>query len=447
MSKLSKEAWEAMGFTGNEQTRLGVIINLWKLYKKSVGDALAETADYISRIGSLYDTVTSNLNALGVTTNALNEQWFSTGKFALSSLKELTDAAKEYRDAVSDRVDGEGTLLDFIKAGGTGDYIKLIITLLKVLVEVAAQVGLIRDARLSKEIEEQQQKIDDLTNAYSRLEKQIDRTFDTASYMSDYNQMVQNLREQIAALEAQRAAEEAKKNPDTSVVQGYTNEIQEAEDKLDELKQKQIEVFGGIGEDNYRSWAEGFVDAWKDAFLETGDGLDALQDHFDEFLQQWFVKQATMQIAGQALKTVMGNIDNVVSDDGRVNYQELQEIRERMAQILPELNERLTEFAGWWDLGGEGSLSGLAAGIQGMTEEQANILEAYWNSVRMYTASIDMNVAQIASILGAGGVNTNPMLAAMNTTANNTSQILNILQNLTRSGHSAGGIGIKIIND
>ena len=98
-------------------------------------------------------------------------------------------------------------------------------------------------------------------------------------------------------------------------------------------------------------------------------------------------------------------------------------------------------------VGGEGSLSGLAAGIQGMTEEQANILEAYWNSVRMYTASIDMNVARIAEMLGVGGANTNPLLQQMSLIAANTQATHQLLQSVTKSGHSQGGYGIKVFND
>ena len=76
-----------------------------------------------------------------------------------------------------------------------------------------------------------------------------------------------------------------------------------------------------------------------------------------------------------------------------------------------------------WGLG-EGEGRAVAAGIQGMTEEQANILEAYWNSVRMYTASIDMNVSRIADMLGAGSRDiTNPQLQQLELIAHNTKSI------------------------
>ena len=251
----------------------------------------------------------------------------------------------------------------------------------------------LHDAGYEAEIERQQKKIDELQRAYDRLEKQIEKTWDTASYIRTYNEETQNLYEQIEALNKQIAAEESKKNADADKIQGYKDSIQDAEDELDELKQKQIEVFGGIGEEGYRDAAQGFVDAWKSAFLETGDGLQGLQDHFDEFLNDWFVKQATMRYASAALEPVFKMIDDAVSPNGaggaNVLMQELENIKEWARVNFPQISDTLEEISRPFIGEGEGSLSGLAAGIQGMTEEQANILEAYWNSVRGYTASID----------------------------------------------------------
>lgn len=448
LSRLSKEQLDSMGWSEEEQKRLSNIINLWRRYNKAVSYGLAELSDYVSRIGSLYDDITGNLNALGVSTDVLDEQLLSSAKTAINSIKTIIDALKEYKDATKEAVDNGKNLLE---AGASGDYIRLALALLKVLIDVAAQMGLIHDAAYEKQIQQQQLRLDALKNAYARLEKQIERTWDSVSYMSTYNQQIQNLNEQYKALSAQIASEEAKKNTDKDKLKGYQNEQQQILDQLDEIKQKQIEVFGGIGEDSYRSVAEGFVDAWKQAFLETGDGLQALQDHFDEFLQEWFVKQAVMAGASSLLKPVIDEINKAVDPNGdgnaRVTFSELERVREVFGTQRELLDEFLTNMAGMYDLRGEGSLSGLAAGIQGMTEEQANILEAYWNSVRMYTASIDMNVARIAEMLGVGGANTNPLLQQMTLVAANTQATHQLLQSVVKSGHSQGGYGIKVFND
>lgn len=329
-----------------------------------------------------------------------------------------------------------------------GDIAGIVLEVVNGIVDIWHGINEIVNQKQVDTIYFNEEKIEDLKRAYERLDKQISKTWDTVSYMQNYTEMADNLYEQIEALNQQLAAEEAKKNTDKEAVKEYQDKIQDAEDELENLKQKQIEVFGGIGEEGYRDAAQGFVDAWKSAFLETGDGLQGLQDHFDEFLNEWFVKQATMRVAGKMLEPLFRDIDNAVEKYGdggtSVMMSELAKVRERFGIIAPELSDALEELTSLWGLGGEGSLSGLAAGIQGMTEEQANILEAYWNSVRGYTANIDMNVSRIAQILGAGGDNSNPMLAQMTLVAQNTNNINTLLQSVTKSGHSQGGYGIKV---
>lgn len=422
------------------------VLKKWQKAFKNFSDGMAKwdgaVADAITKIGAMGDAFYDTFDALGGETNVFTEGW------------------KEFGDTMVQTITQALTLIPQLVAGfiaaGTSinaamGLIGLIAEAVQLILVAVGAVAKLHDARYEREIEIQQKKIDNLQRAYDRLEKSIEKTFDTVSYMREYNQEVQNLNEQYEALAKQIDAEKAKKNVDEDKLQDYADKQQEIIDNLEEIKQQQIDTFGGIGEDNYRSAAEGFVDAWKSAFLETGDGLQGLQDHFDEFLNDWFVKQATMRIAANNLALLFQKIDQAVGQYGdggaNVTWQELQEINDLKDLLLEQTNEQLKELAGVFGLGGEGSLSGLAAGIQGMTEEQANILEAYWNSVRGYTASIDMNVSRIAQILGSGGDSTNPQLQQLTLIAANTQATHQLLQSVTKSGHSQGGYGIKVFAD
>jgi len=402
--------------------------------------AINSTLNAVAGMGNAFYDM---FDALGCKTDALTEGWKEFGNTMISS---ITNALTMIPMMVA----------AFTAAGiainSAMSIIGLIAEALNLLMTAITAISKLHDAGYEKEIENQQKKIDELKSAYERLEKAIEKTWTTMSYIDTYNQQVENIKQQIEALEAQRSAENSKKNTDEDKIREYGDSIQEAYDELEELEQKRIEVFGGVGEVNYRSAAEEFVSAWKDAFLETGDGLEALQEHFDEFLQEWFVKQATMRIAGAMLERTFRMIDESVNESSEggvaVTMAELQAIRDEFATQAPLISEALEELAGMWDLGnGEGSLSGLAAGIQGMTEEQANILEAYWNSVRMYTANLDVNVERIANILGAGGSATNPQLQQLQIIAQHTQAIHTLLDSVTRSGHPQGGLGIKVFNN
>ena len=418
----------------------------WQKAFKNFSDGMskwnAAVADAITKVGAMGDAFYDTFDALGGETNVLTEGW------------------KEFGDTMVQTITQALTLIPQLVAGfiAAGTSINAAMGLIGLIAEAVQLVFVaigafakLHDARYEREIEIQQKKIDDLQRAYDRLEKSIEKTFDTVSYMREYNQEVQNLNEQYEALAKQIDAEKAKKNVDEDKLQDYADKQQEIIDNLEEIKQAQIEVFGGIGRDSYRSAAEGFVDAWKSAFLETGDGLQGLQDHFDEFLNDWFVKQATMRYASAALEPVFKMIDDAVSPNGaggaNVLMQELENIKEWARVNFPQISDTLEEISRPFIGEGEGSLSGLAAGIQGMTEEQANILEAYWNSVRGYTANIDMNVSRIAQILGSGGDSTNPQLQQLTLIAANTQATHQLLQSVTKSGHSQGGYGIKVFAD
>lgn len=415
--------------------------------QKDLEDAWNDTWEAAKRwaqsINGIFDGVMDTVGYFSDSTSTLTDGWKEFGDTSISALTDLVSGIQAYQQANA-AAQKAGRATGLFTANG----LQLAMVVLGVIIKIVQAIAKMHDARIDKEIEQSKERVNDLQKAYDRLEKSIEKTFDTVSYIREYNQEVQNLNEQIEEANNQIAAAQDYKNAEKKkeAIEAAEDAKQEALDALDEIKQKQIEVFGGIGKDNYRSAAEGFVEAWKSAFLETGDGLQGLQDHFDEFLNDWFVKQATMRYASAALEPVFKMIDDAVSTNGaggaNVLMQELENIKEWARVNFPQISDTLEEISRPFIGEGEGSLSGLAAGIQGMTEEQANILEAYWNSVRGYTANIDMNVSRIAQILGAGGDNTNPMLVQMTLVAQNTNNIRTLLESVRFNGGEGAGIRV-----
>lgn len=439
---IAKEALNRAA-TPEERASLQARIDQLEGELKKLKEQDAAVGKLTKKYGILGDAVTEAVQKLaGWSQQAVDV--FNSFKTMMTSLGVDTDT--DAWDDLSTAFETIGTVASTAASMATkiasGDYIGAALDAVKGIMDIVTQWAGNNDRELERQIQKHQERIDDLKDAYARLEKQIERTWNSVSYMRTYERQVQNIHEQIAAMEAQMAAERAKKNTDDNAVRQYQRDIQDAYDQLEELQQKSIEVFGGIGEDGYRSAAEGFVEAWKSAFLETGDGLQGLQDHFDEFLQDWFTKQATMLIARKYLDTMFDQIDAAVQKNGNggveVMWDEIQGIMDTATEQFPAFSAELEEFFRRFGGFGEGSLSGLAAGIQGMTEEQANILEAYWNSVRMYTASIDMNVARIAEMLGVGGPSSNPMLVQLQTIANNTAYIKQIYELLAPASVNLG---------
>ena len=333
------------------------------------------------------------------------------------------------------------------------------------------------EANINRIVERETIRLENLERSLERVKRARDKAWDTVTVVQNEKEVEHAINDQIAAYDALIAAERSRKNPNDDTLRQWKNEREQLYEQLEEEREEFLKKFGGIGESDYLSAAEGFVDAWKSAFLETGDGLQGLEDHFDEFMQDWFTKQATMRVAGNMLEPLFRQIDAAVDRYGTggtdAMLSKIARVREMAAAIFPDLSLALEDLAGMFGVGGEGSLSGLAAGIQGMTEEQANILEAYWNSVRMYNASIDMNVARLVTIvderlgvqvgnavasniapvmamataMSENAPSTNPQLQQLQLIAASVQATHQLLQSTSRSGHPMGGYGFKVFND
>ena len=376
---------------------------------------------------------------LGAQTDSVSDAWMKFGD-------EMTDVLTRAIDWVPRLVEAYKVLkTEMNMSMGVVGLAAEGISLLSAGINAFANLN---DANQDEKIKLYQKRIDALKYSYEKLEAAMKRAWSSIDYIQNYDKSVENLRNQQAELRKQISAEKGKKESDSSKIAQYENAIRDIDNQIEQLGKDMIVAFGGLGEDNYTSSAQEFVNAWKDAFLETGDGLQGLQDYFDDFLQEWFVKQATMRVAGKMLEPLFKDIDKAVDRYGYggtdVLMSELAAVKEKFATIAPDLSDALEALAGQGNLSDEGGLSGLAAGIQGMTEEQANILEAYWNSVRTYTASIDENVSRIAAILGAGGVDTNPQLQQLEMIARNTSAIQSLFGSVVENGHTRGGKGVRV---
>ena len=112
---------------------------------------------------------------------------------------------------------------------------------------------------------------------------------------------------------------------------------------------------------------------------------------------------------------------------------------------MPELSDALEAYLGSISsmIGGGNSLSGLEKGIQGMTEEQADILASYWNSVRQYVANIDTKISTVIERITISDSN-NPTVEQLKVIARQTTGIYDLLDRMT-GNYPQGGIGLKVV--
>ena len=327
--------------------------------------------------------------------------------------------------------------------------IGIIATALSAIASLFASLFGMKDKRLEKKIKKQEELVQSLEKQYKKLEKQIKQTYDLNTFDMANKQAKENIEEQIKAREEQIRLEQAKKKTDKDKIKEYQEDIEELQEQLQELEEERIQAVGGFGsEESYKEAASEFVSAWLDAYKETGQGLDGLNEKFDEFFMKMIEKQLLYRGVNNYLDGFYKEFD-AMFDDNTVTKEELANIREMWANTAPELNdfmEGLVESLGIASLlkGSTGDMEGLQKGIQSVTEETAQIIEGYLNSIRFLVSEKKDMLRDFLNEFKNPNVE-NPIVSTLKIIAQQTSAINSLLSGILAPHNTLGGQGLKVV--
>jgi X-X-X-Leu-X-X-Gly heptad repeat protein len=328
----------------------------------------------------------------------------------LDSLGLVSDSTQDFFDSASETLSGISTIFNGLSSIDITKPFSILTGTLSTVGGVFQTIGGLfglggGDKKKARKIKKLQSAIDALDKSYQKLSKSIEEAYSYDDYELGYDQAKKNLEEQIADYEQMIELEKSKKKTDDDAIESYQDAIDELNEELEELKSNRIEAMGGFGSSNYLSDAEEFVSAWLDAFKELGDGLDALQDEWQEYMENLFIKQAAMKKAGTLYSKAMEIIDNAI-DSGKSGYDLEDAValaRNAADEASEELNNYLKALAGVFGISqeGENTLSELQQGISNITEEQAAAVEAYLNSIRFYVANNNTLLSELVESIKA----------------------------------------------
>lgn len=261
----------------------------------------------------------------------------------------------------------------------------------------------VHEAKLEKSIKEHQIQVKKLEAEYDNLSDAISNAFSGFQLGTNTQASIQNLERQNEQYRAMIENEKDKKDTDEEKIADWQQTIKDNLKKAQELRQQYFTELGGLGSgSDVRDAAESFVDAWIEAFGETGDGLSGLKKDFDDFIRNIIKKQAYMKVADHWINNFGDMINAAFDEYGNVDPDKLQQaIQWFTEEGMPQIDSFLEDFNAAWERYGisltdnTSNLSGLAAGIQGVTEETAQILEALLNSMRYYVADTNEQLRQI----------------------------------------------------
>lgn len=357
----------------------------------------------------------------------------------------MSDKTKDIVDSISAIGGGLASMAGNI---ASGKYIGALVDLTKVVGEFF-KIG---DKRREREIQRELKAVEKLSKEYEKLQKKIEDAFTLYDLQQSGKQSIDNLEKQKDSYEKIIAAEEAKKKSDSDKIDEYKEKLEDLEESIEETRK---EVFSKATDgilDDVLSTARGFVDAWYDAFQETGDGMKGLEDNFNEMLLNMVKQQAAMTIVSPFIDRLKKKLEGYVNEnDIDLSTTELTDLVSMAKNEYPVLAENLKKIfeafkeAGLDTMPETGELSGLQRGIQGITEETAQIIEAYLNAIRMTVVDNGSKMSSVISSLESiSNSISNTMVGYLKTVAEQTSAINSLLEGVRTSNTQA--IRVELVN-
>jgi GH24 family phage-related lysozyme (muramidase) len=283
----------------------------------------------------------------------------------------------------------------------SGNYAEALANVVGMVTKLVSGFAKLHDQKYQDTIEAQAEEVERLGKAYEKLEAATEKAYSIEQLQKANEELERNVELQIASYKAMIAAERAKKDTDDDQISAWNEELAALTEQWEDLQASLLEGVGGVSKDNYRSQTREFVDSWVSAFKETGNGLQGLKDNFREFFDNIIAEQAAMRVTEKFLEPFYESLNEALKDY-ELTAEESKGLREMVEKIAPDLSSALEKI--WGQLGGSGggdagSLSALQKGIQGITEDTAQIIEAYMNSIRGYVSEQVTHTRNIYRIL------------------------------------------------
>lgn len=337
----------------------------------------------------------------------------------------------------------------------------LIVMATQLVASALNAISKMNQEKRAEQIEEEIEKVEALAKKYEKLEESINNAFSSAKLAQDSIDAQDNLQAQIESMEnAISVYEDADydKLSDEEIEdwESKKEELAELKEQAAELKETVFSIATAGVFDDISSASDGFVDAWLSAFEETEKGMSGLEESFDDMLKTILKKQMSMAIMGPVMEQWEKSLGKYVNDkDTILTAEEAGQWAKEVKDSFGAVNANLQAYAEALESEGislhgdkENSLSGLSGGISGITEEQADILSAYWNAVRLSTSNIENELYTVSSNilkLLSEDKGDNPIVGQLKEIASYNNKIYTLLdQVLASSGSTSSGTGFRV---
>ena len=231
---------------------------------------------------------------------------------------------------------------------------------------------------------------------YAEVDKAFSKAQQTNSY---YDTQRAFLYAQRYELQKQLSAEKDKKNSDDSAIADYKQQLAELEDQI---KYFALDMAKALYDIDIQSWASDLTDAIVDAWENGEDAAEAYANKVKDLMKDLTKNILTKKVMEKAFENA--GIDKLIADmmdvtSGKLDYTMVPELAKALAQAGQNATDIITrvldelERQGYIDKGNGDSSGSVTSGIKSITEQTADLLASYINSMR---ADLSVNRAMIA---------------------------------------------------
>lgn len=391
---------------------------------KGLDGSFESTVEYVSQLGM-------SVSSIG---NIFEQMGFSEGvSDTISTIGETIQGASQAAQGIAQIAGGD-------ILGGT-------INTLGGIWQGVSAIFNAGNKKITREVEKSERRVKQLENAYKNLERAVDKSMGKAEIAAQ-KAAIANQKAQLAEVQRQLQLEKSrkKKNQDQDKIIDLEGQVIDLQNAIDDAT---TEIVNNLLGTDVKSAAESFADSWISAWKEGTDTMANLEESFDDMIQNMIVKSLASTIVGERLKSMFAMVKRFTEENSAggvgITAEEAKQIADLGKELIPLINEDLKNLMGQLGIEfGSGvkdaALSSLQKGIQGITESQAEALEAYMNMVSQQVFQQTTIMQGIWDMTNVNAGTMSQMLLQMRSSY----QILQAIQVWTVNISTAAGNGVNV---
>lgn len=259
---------------------------------------------------------------------------------------------------------------------------------------IIGSIAKAHDKKLDKTIQRSQLEVKKLSNDYKNLQSVVERQLGAVT-QSQSKEMIANLQKQREEVAKQAQAEEDKKDPDSSKIEDYRQQYIELGEQIKHFYEDLASEQFGV---DLKGWADQISEALVNAFANGEDAAKAFDDTVADIMRNVIKNMISLNVIQPAmnnLKDYLFGDKGIFTDNSAEGTNVTEQEAAGLVKKLAELKGSVSDSKKIWDyLNAAAKKAGisleetstsntLSKGIQeNITEDTANILASYLNSIR-----------------------------------------------------------------